>query len=93
MFKWTKKAKNMILWFHENLYVTLHLITAPLESSEIEVEDPSMDQTAQDSNSEPHMIIPIASGSKQGSFSRENTGEGAVGNGSIQVCQLVDDVK
>ena len=52
-----------------------------------------MDQTAQDSNSEPHMIIPIASGSRQGPLSRENTGEGAVGNGSIQVCQLVDDVK
>ena len=68
-------------------------ITAPLEASEIEVEDPSLDQTAQDSNSEPHMIIPIASGSRQGPFSRENTGEGAVGNGSIQVCQLVDDVK
>ena len=65
-------------------------ITAPLEASEIDtgyVEDPSLDQTAQDSNSEAHMIIPIASGS------RENTGEGAVGNGSIQVCQLVDDVK
>ena len=68
-------------------------ITVPLEASEMEVEDPGLDQTAQDSNSEPHMIIPIASGSKQGSFSRENTGEGAVGNGSIQVCQLVDDVK
>lgn len=67
--------------------------TAPLEASEIEVEDPSLDQTAQDSNSEPHMIIPIASGSRQGPFSRENTGGGAVGNGSIQVCQLVDDVK
>ena len=68
-------------------------ITAPLEASEIEVENPSLDQTAQDSNSEPHMIIPIASGSRQGPFSRENTGGGAVGNGSIQVCQLVDDVK
>ena len=52
-----------------------------------------MDQTEQDSNSEPHMIIPIASGSRQGPVSRENTGGGAVGNGSIQVCQLVDDVK
>ena len=41
-------------------------ITVPLEASEIEVEDPSLDQTAQDSNSEPHMIIPIASGSRQG---------------------------
>ena len=66
-------------------------ITVPLEASEMEVEDPGLDQTAQDSNSEPHMIIPIASGSRQGPLS--NTGEGAVGNGSIQVCQLVDDVK
>jgi hypothetical protein len=66
---------------------TVRNITAPLEASEIDVEDPSLDQTAQDSNSEIHMIIPIASGS------RENTGESAVGNGSIQVCQLVDDVK
>ena len=31
--------------------------------------------------------------SRQGPLTRENTGEGAVGNGSIQVCQLVDDVK
>ena len=72
---------------------TVRNITAPLEASEIDVEDPSLDQTAPDSNSELHMIIPIASGSSQGPFSRENTGEGAVGNGSIQVCQLVDDVK
>jgi len=64
---------------------------ASLEASEIDtgyVEDPSLDQTEQYSNSEPHMIIPnLPSGS------RENTGDSAIGNGSIQVCQLVDDVK